>query len=211
MAKVTEPLRHALYKVSLLTNSNTLTHPFSAYQLRNFANAVKNSPTILLPEWRKTIKQLATDADDPKKALADRIMPHDVATHWNSTYDMLKFAKSYQDPINQMTDSRSLKLRYCMITESEWELVKQLRDILKTVTLQFSTDTPCLASVIPAIDKMHDELTKASKKKDNSPALRAALVMGKGLLNKYYSLTDESEVYRIAMGSSSISFTSATL
>jgi hypothetical protein len=58
---------------------------------------------------------------------------------------------------------------------------------------------------------MHDELTKASKKKDNSPALQAALVMGKGLLNKYYSLTDESEVYRIAMGSSSISFTSAML
>ncbi|KAH9975669.1 hypothetical protein BGW80DRAFT_1119040, partial [Lactifluus volemus] len=66
-----------------------------------------NSPTILLPEWRKTIKQLATDADDPKKALVDRIMPRDVATRWNSTYDMLKFAKSYQDPINQMTDSHS--------------------------------------------------------------------------------------------------------
>jgi hypothetical protein len=58
---------------------------------------------------------------------------------------------------------------------------------------------------------MHDKLTKALKKKDNSPALRAVLVMGKGLLNKYYSLTDESEVYRIAMGSSSISFTSAML
>jgi hypothetical protein len=56
MAKVTEPLRHTLYKVSLLTNSNMLTHPFLTYQLRNFANAVKNSPTILLPEWRKTIK-----------------------------------------------------------------------------------------------------------------------------------------------------------
>jgi hypothetical protein len=135
MAKVTEPLHHTLYKVSLLTNSNTLTHPFSAYQLRNFANAVKNSPTILLPEWRKTIKQLATDADDPKKALADRIMPRDVAMRWNSTYDMLKFAKSYQDPINQMTDSRSLKLRYCMITELEWELIKQLQDVLKVRVL----------------------------------------------------------------------------
>jgi hypothetical protein len=71
------------------------------------------------------------DTDDPKKALADRMMPRDVTTYWNSTYDMLKFAKSYQDPINQMTDSCSLKLRYCMITESEWELVKQLRDVLK--------------------------------------------------------------------------------
>ncbi|KAH9952522.1 hypothetical protein BGW80DRAFT_1194779, partial [Lactifluus volemus] len=176
-------------------------------QLRSFSNAVKNSPTILLPEWRNTIKKLATDADDPKKTLAENIMPRDVSTRWNSTYNMLKFASSYQDPINQMTDSRSLKLSYCMVTESEWELVKELRDILKTVTLKFSTDTPCLTSVIPAMDKMDDELTKASQSNDKSPALRAALMMGKALLNKYYSLTDKSEVYRIAMGSSSISFT----
>jgi len=33
----------------------------------------------------------------------------------------------------------------------------------KTVTLQFSTDTPCLTTVIPAMDKMHDELEAASK------------------------------------------------
>jgi hypothetical protein len=57
------------------------------------------------------------------------------------------------------------------------------------------------------MDKMDDELTKASQSNDKSPALQAALMMGKALLNKYYSLTDKSEVYRIAMGSSSISFT----
>jgi hypothetical protein len=70
--------------------------------------------------------------------------------------------------------------------------------------LQFSTDTPCLTSVIPAIDKIDNELTKALKNKDHSLALQAALVIGKGLLNKYYSLTDQSEVYRIAIGLSSI-------
>jgi hypothetical protein len=31
-------------------------------------------------------------------------------------------------------------------------------------------------------------------------AIRAALKLGTRLLNKYYSLTDDSEVYRIAMG-----------
>jgi hypothetical protein len=50
------------------------------------------------------------------------------------------------------------------------------------------------------MDRMHDNLTTACEKKDHSPALRAALKMGKGLLDKYYSLTDTSEVYRIAMG-----------
>jgi hypothetical protein len=72
--------------------------------------------------------------------------------------------------------------------------------IFKTVTLQFSSDTPCLAAVIPAMDRMHDNLTAACEKEEYSPALRAALKMGKGLLDKYYSLTDTSEVYRIAMG-----------
>jgi hypothetical protein len=73
---------------------------------------------------------------DPKKAVADHIMPRDVSTRWNSTYDMLKFAHSHQDPINQMTDCRSLKLGHCSITESEWELVKQLRDVLKVCVMK---------------------------------------------------------------------------
>jgi len=76
----------------------------------------------------------------------------------------------------------------------------------KTVTLQFSTDTPCLATVIPAMDKMHDELEATSKDAKYSLAVRAALTTGKNLLNKYYSLTDDSEVYRIAMGMSLTSF-----
>ena len=58
-------------------------------------------------------------------------MPRDVSTHWNSTYDMLKFAYAYRDAIDQMTDNRGLNLKHCMVTEVEWELVKQLRDVLK--------------------------------------------------------------------------------
>ncbi|KAH9959715.1 hypothetical protein BGW80DRAFT_1133897, partial [Lactifluus volemus] len=77
-------------------------------QLRQFAYAVKNSSTILLPEWKRAIKKVAMKDADPKKAVADHIMPRDVSTRWNSTYDMLKFAHSHQDPINQMTDCRSL-------------------------------------------------------------------------------------------------------
>jgi hypothetical protein len=76
----------------------------------------------------------------------------------------------------------------------------------KTVTLQFSTDTPCLAAVIPAMDKMHNELVAASENAKYSQAVRAALTIGRNLLNKYYSLTDDSEVYRIAMGTSLTSF-----
>ena len=59
---------------------------------------------------------------------------------------------------------------------------------------------PCVAVVIPAMDKMHAELTAAAENVEYSPALQAALELGKNLLNKYYSLSDDSEIYRIAIG-----------
>ena len=58
-------------------------------------------------------------------------MPHDVSTHWNSTYDMLKFAYSYQEAIDRITGDCVLKLRDYELLESEWETVKQLPNSLK--------------------------------------------------------------------------------
>ena len=34
------------------------------------------------------------------------------------------------------------------------------------------------------------------------PSIQASMLIGKQLLNKYYNMTDHSEVYRIAMGMS---------
>ena len=50
------------------------------------------------------------------------------------------------------------------------------------------------------MDKMHAELTAAVENVDYSPALQAALSLGKSVLDKYYSLSDESEIYWIAVG-----------
>ena len=75
-----------------------------------------------------------------------------------------------------------------------------LVQIFKTITLGFSTDMPCLAAVIPAMDKMHTKLTSASENKDYSPAICSALSIRKTLLDKYHSLMDDSEVYWITIG-----------
>ena len=53
-------------------------------------------------------------------------MPRDVATRWNSTYDMLKFALTYSEPINQITRDRSIKLRQYELKDHEWTIVEQL-------------------------------------------------------------------------------------
>jgi hypothetical protein len=54
--------------------------------------------------------------------------------------------------------------------------------------------------VIPAMDFINDKLTAHAHDRTLSPAVKASLALGKKTLNRYYLLTDSSEVYRIAMG-----------
>jgi hypothetical protein len=44
---------------------------------------------------------------------------------------MLKFAYTYRDPINKITDDRSMKLRDYELKDHEWKIVEELRDCLK--------------------------------------------------------------------------------
>ena len=154
----------------LLSKSYPSNH-FLLFQLRKLAYAIKNSTTIILPRWNEIIEQSALTPGSKKK-LSVRKMPRDVSTRWNSTYDMVKFACTYRDPINKITDDRSMKLRDYELKDHEWKIVEELRDclkvcdfflplfflyplflqIFKTVTLEFSTDTPCIANVIPMMD-----------------------------------------------------------
>ena len=55
-------------------------------QLHKLSYAIIDSTTLLLPKWFLTLKDLKLD---------ECTMPQDVSTHWNSTYDMLKFAINY--------------------------------------------------------------------------------------------------------------------
>jgi hypothetical protein len=66
-------------------------------------------------------------------------------------------------------------------------------------TAFFSRGTPNLAMVIPAMDHIDEILTSQAVSWQYDAPIRAALAMGKRTLNRYYTLTDMSEVYRIAM------------
>lgn len=62
---------------------------------------------------------------------------------------------------------------------------------------------PNVAAVIPAMDYINKVLTASSGISSNySLAIRAALTLGKRTLDKYCNKTEESKVYRIAMGMS---------
>ena len=70
--------------------------------------------------------------------------------------------------------------------------MKQLAEILKV--------NPYLAKVIPAMDHIDQHLATAACDNTYKLCIQAAVAMGKKLLNKYYSYTDHSELYQIAMG-----------
>lgn len=91
-------------------------------QLRKIAFAIKNSTTIILPQWMSTLQELE---------LAKRMMPRDVRTRWNSTFDMLNFAIEHIVPINTITGNREMKLRQYELSEAEWNIVRKLQDVLK--------------------------------------------------------------------------------
>jgi hypothetical protein len=74
------------------------------------------------------------------------------------------------------------------------------------MTLFFSQSTPNLATVIPAMDHINAHLIMASQSLKFSLAICALLALGKAHLNKYYDMTDHSEVYQIAMSSLSSCF-----
>jgi DNA-binding transcriptional regulator YhcF (GntR family) len=38
------------------------------------------------------------------KLLSSRMMPRDIAIHWNTTYNMLTFAYTYCQAYNELTD-----------------------------------------------------------------------------------------------------------
>ncbi|KAG2037355.1 hypothetical protein BDR03DRAFT_864209 [Suillus americanus] len=57
-----------------------------------------------------------------------------------------------------------------------------------------------LTTVIPAMDHIDESLTTHSFNKNLNSAIHAALAMGKKTLDRYYSLTNSSQTYHIAMG-----------
>lgn len=53
--------------------------------------------------------------------------------------------------------------------------------------------------MIPIFDILTNVLDEFIDNEDNAAAVRAAALRGHAMMNKYYALTDDSIVYRIAM------------
>lgn len=162
--------------------------------------------------------------------MPEKLLPRDVKTRWNSTYEMLRVAIEYRAAVDMLCMNKNNNLRSYELTPQEWKTAKQLRHVLKVrltvdrslnkykltptararVRAQIFKDAttffsqgrvPNLAAVIPAIDHIDAHLTTASRDEAKfSRPIRIACGLAKKTLDKYYSLTDNSISYRIAMG-----------
>lgn len=92
--------------------------------------ALKNSSTIALPRWYEVLESVG---------LPPRMMPRDVATRWNSTYDMLVFASEYRAALDTMTADRDMNLRQFELSRKEWTMATELCDALQVGPLSLSS------------------------------------------------------------------------
>lgn len=71
----------------------------------------------MLPAWKACLEDLN---------LAIKIMPHDVSTRWNLTYNMLSFAVQYWEAIEGITSDHKNDLQQFKLGEEEWVIAEEL-------------------------------------------------------------------------------------
>ncbi|KAF8166723.1 hypothetical protein K438DRAFT_2064992, partial [Mycena galopus ATCC 62051] len=129
-----------------------------------------------------------------------------IDTRWNSHAHCLLRILDQQTVVNQMCTDRHLKLRQYTFSGEEWTILEQLEDILETfiaATEKISKAEVALGfEVIPLIDKFTTMFGQMIDDTTLHIVIRHAANTALTVLNKYYSLTNDSETYQIAMSES---------
>jgi hypothetical protein len=94
-------------------------------QVRQLSFAIIHSTTIALPAWRTICTQLG---------FKPCLIPRDVVTRWNSTYDMMQFALKYRQPIDGITANKELKLRRYELDIEDWTIIEDLVAVLEVIS-----------------------------------------------------------------------------
>ncbi|KAK7680163.1 hypothetical protein QCA50_016672 [Cerrena zonata] len=136
-------------------------------------------------------------------------MKRAVAMHWNTHAEVIERALYLHLAIDKLLslskyDKCGKKgLQQYKLEPLEWRILTQLEHILgaflaATVCVSKSK-VPLLHEVIPLIDSCTGILEDAIADLTNHQAVHVAAARGLNVLNKYYSKTDDSIMYHIAM------------
>ncbi|KAJ3519443.1 hypothetical protein NMY22_g13198 [Coprinellus aureogranulatus] len=168
-------------------------------KLRKLAIKISNSPLLResLYEWCDRVK------------IARHLLQKDVSTRWNSTAELSVSGRHLRPALDRMVvqsefnKSTGVRLRRFKPTDTEWKVLEQLTPLLNNITYATKelsrSAKPLVHEVIPIMDTLTAVFDEVIDDTSLHPVVRHAALRGARMLNKYYSKTDDSIVYRIAM------------
>ncbi|KAG6904814.1 hypothetical protein DXG01_006989, partial [Tephrocybe rancida] len=137
-------------------------------KIRKLSFAIVHSTTISLPAWHDTCVE---------HGLHVHLTPHNVKTHWNSTYNMLTMALEYPVVVDNITSDKKL---WCYeLDEEDWQIISDLNHVLKVykdATLFFSANNvTSITNVILTMDHIDKMLNDDVSNTALTPSVHAAL------------------------------------
>ncbi|KAK0429535.1 hypothetical protein EV421DRAFT_1723159, partial [Armillaria borealis] len=137
-----------------------------------------------------------------------------VITRWNMTSNVINRGVELHPALDALCTEHEQndgkppmkQLKHFLLRDEEWEVLMQLQPILE-IFLKATEHISC--SVVPLLHKViltMDSITKKLEKylKDATlyPAVRAGVVHGLAIINKYYLKTDESIMWKTVISES---------
>lgn len=174
---------------------------------------------------RAALATLTHDAPD----IHSEVLVCSVATRWNTVAAVIERALELQEVLGDLCDMaqfnkpRGVRLRRFILTDDDWMLLDQLHRLLNVSVHSILTCkvtlTACASwkpfvyltneishssrglvhEVIPFMDLLTEHVNEFIANETLHPAVRGAAKRGRAILDKYYTLTDTTIVYRTAM------------
>ncbi|KAJ7719489.1 hypothetical protein B0H16DRAFT_1336582, partial [Mycena metata] len=160
------------------------------------ARRVHDSPT-LQEKFEKLVK--ANSAESGQKVALDRRVP----IRWNSDLACLASHVHFSCPVKQLTQDN---LEEYALTPEQWvclpcaQLLPDYRQVFEDVTQLFSqAEVPLVYQVILMLEALEDELANMWGDADSPDIICIAAIAALAVIGKYYALSDDTEVYQIAI------------
>ncbi|KAJ6590362.1 hypothetical protein B0H10DRAFT_1830811, partial [Mycena sp. CBHHK59/15] len=123
-----------------------------------------------------------------------------VPTQLNSDLACLATHVQFEHPVKQLTQNN---LEEYSLTPEQWVLAKQLCQALavfEDITLLFlQAEVPLVYEVIPMLEALEDELTNMRNNASLPAVIQIAAIAALLVVGKYYVLSDDTDVYQIAI------------